>query len=111
MAACCSPNRPSAEQVAAHAVSTEILRSVLGSASKQPWQAFISVRSDLEEHMQRMVVESMVVPTAVSLAVVVWQDLSAAVYESQAAHCADIRAGRRGESRTRVERRRNIMKR
>ena len=66
-------------QVNVHADSTELPRSVLGSASKQLVQAFISVRLDLEEHMQRMVVESTVVPTAVTLAVVVWQDWSAAV--------------------------------
>ena len=54
-------------------------RFVFGFAWKQAVQAFISVWFDLEEQMQRMVVESIVVPTAVSLAVVVWQDWSAAV--------------------------------
>ena len=54
--------------------STVASRSESGSASAQPWQAFMSVTFDLDEHMQWIVVESIDVPTSVTLLLVVWQD-------------------------------------
>ena len=67
-----------------------------GFASRQARQLSISVKFDLDEHMQWIVFASIGEPTATTL-FLVWHDLSPLLYESQEAQSAETRVGRSGQ--------------